>query len=96
MKKLPLDSDDPKGTAHLQLTPLAGTALARKFATIDLWVDPKTSMPIRITVLDADKNIAKQTDLTDVNVTAPPKDSDFDMEKIDLNGWELHDEGALQ
>jgi len=94
VKKLPLDKDDPPATVHLQLTPVAGTDMARKFKTIDLWVDPKTDMPIRITVLDADGNSLKQTDLSNVNVTGPVQNGDFEMEKVDFKagGWNLTDQ----
>ena len=93
VKKIPLDKDDPPGTVHLQLTPVAGTDLARKFKTIDLWVDPKTSMPARITVLDGDGSSLKQTDLSNVKPNEPVGDGDFELEKVDLDkGWNVHDE----
>jgi outer membrane lipoprotein-sorting protein len=94
-QKVPLAKDDPATTttAHLQLTPTAGTDLARKFTTIDLWVDPKTDMPIRITVLDGNKSNLRQTDLSNVKVNEQINDGDFELEKVDVGGWELHDEG---
>jgi outer membrane lipoprotein-sorting protein len=30
------------------LKPREGTALKRKFSTIDVWVDPATNMPVKI------------------------------------------------
>jgi outer membrane lipoprotein-sorting protein len=94
VKKVALEKDDPADTVHLQLTPIAGTDLARKFKTIDLWVDPKTDMPARITVLDGDGNSLRQTDLSNVKPNDPVHDGDFDLEKIDLkqDGWDAHDE----
>ena len=96
VKKLTLDKDDPAGTVHLQLTPVPGTDLARRFKTIDLWVDPTKDMPARITVLDGDGNSMKQTDLSNVKVNDPARDGDFDMEKIEVQNWNLKDEGAEQ
>jgi outer membrane lipoprotein-sorting protein len=90
--KQPAAPHDPPGTVHLLLTPVAGTDLARKFKTIDIWVDPKTDMPVRITVLDGDGNSQKQTDLSNVKVNGPVQDSDFQMEKVDFgNGWNVTD-----
>jgi outer membrane lipoprotein-sorting protein len=92
VQKIAPDKDDPAGTIHLQLTPVAGTDLARKFKTIDLWVDPKIDMPTRIIVLDGNGNNLKETDLSNPNVNGPVQDDDLKMEKIDLDkGWNAHD-----
>ncbi len=92
VRKLPLATDDPAGTVHLQLTPIVGTDLARKFKTIDLWVDPKTDMPVRISVLDADGNSEKQTDLTNVQPNGAVKEGDFQLEEVNLDKWNQKDE----
>lgn len=93
VRRLPLDKDGPPATVHLQLSPLPGTDIARKFKTIDLWVDPKTEMPVRITVLDADGNNLRQTDLSNPKVNEPAREGDFQIENIDLQkeGWNAHD-----
>ncbi len=93
VQKLPPDADDPKGSIHLQLTPHPGTDLAKKFKTIDIWFDPATNMPARITVLDGDGNDQKQTDLSNVHVNGPIKDADLQLQQIDLNkNWNVADE----
>jgi outer membrane lipoprotein-sorting protein len=92
VQKLPLAKDDPPATVHLQLAPIEGTDLARKFKTIDLWVDPKTDMPVRISVLDADGNSEKQTDLTNPQPNGAVKDGDFELEKVNLANWNQKDE----
>jgi outer membrane lipoprotein-sorting protein len=94
VRKLSLDKDDPPATVHIELTPVTGTDLARKFKTIDLWVDPKTNMPARITVLDGNGNDQKQTDLSNVNVNGPVREGDFQMQNVDLKkgGWNVSDE----
>jgi outer membrane lipoprotein-sorting protein len=91
VKRLPPDKDDPPATIHLQLAPVSGTDLARKFKKIDLWVDLKNDMPVRTSILDADGNNTTQTDLLNPKVNDPVHDSDFQMEKIG-DGWDLKDE----
>jgi outer membrane lipoprotein-sorting protein len=90
VKKIPPAKDDPASSVHLRLTPVPGTDLARKFQTIDLWVDIKTNMPIRISVLDQSNE--KVTDLSNVQVNGSVRDADFSMEKVDFNkGWAITD-----
>jgi outer membrane lipoprotein-sorting protein len=69
--------DDPPATVHLQLTPKPGTTLARKFATIDVWVDTATAMPRRIQTQENGSPISKVTDLTDVKINTGLGDKDF-------------------
>jgi outer membrane lipoprotein-sorting protein len=69
--------DDPPGTVHLQLTPKPGTTFARKFATIDVWVDLATSMPRRIQTQENGSPISKVTDLTDVKINTGLDDKNF-------------------
>ena len=80
--KVALAADDPKGTIHLQLTPRADTDLARQFTSIDLWVDPATALPVRVKTLDGNQTSLKVTDLTDVKVNVPVKDSEFKMDDV--------------
>ena len=85
---------DPKGTVHVTLKPRKGTRLAEKFNVIDVWVDPKTNMPVRIEALDVNETTRRQTDLSNIKVNPQPRlgDRDFALPKIDENKWELHTE----
>ena len=85
---------DPKGTVHVTLKPRKGTRLAEKFNVIDVWVDPKTNMPVRIEVLDVNETTRRQTDLTNIKVNPEPRlgDRDFALPNIDENKWEMHTE----
>jgi len=84
----------PKGAPHVALKPREGTRLARKFAQIDVWVDPQTQMPIRIDALDANETTRRTTELRNVRVNPNPAlaDRDFALPNIDENKWELHAE----
>ena len=84
--------DDPPNAAHLQLIPKPGTDLARKFATIDVWVDPQSHMPIRVDTLDARKQTARSTELGNLAVNPPGglSDADFRLPNIDKENWNRH------
>jgi len=75
--------DDPPGTVHLTLKPKDQTELARHFAQIDVWVDLKSGMPIRIVTLDAAGERTQTTDLANVRLDVDLKDSDFALPKVD-------------
>jgi outer membrane lipoprotein-sorting protein len=87
-------AEGPKGTAHVTLKPRAGTRLAKKFNQLDVWVDPKTQMPVRIEALDVNETTRRVTELKDIQVNPQPPlaDKDFALPKIDENNWELHTE----
>jgi outer membrane lipoprotein-sorting protein len=84
----------PKGAPHVALKPKERTRLARKFAQIDVWVDPQTSMPVRIEALDANETTRRTTELKNIRVNPEPAlgDRDFTLPKIDEGKWELHSE----
>jgi outer membrane lipoprotein-sorting protein len=86
--------DAPKGTVHVTLKPKEGTRLARKFKVIEVWVDPKTNMPVRIEALDVNETTRRQTDLTNIKVNPEPAlgERDFVLPKIDESKWEMHTE----
>jgi outer membrane lipoprotein-sorting protein len=91
-KVAPAD-DDPKGTIHLQLTPHANSDIARQFSAIDIWVDPATALPVRVKTMNANQTSLKITDLTNVKLNPPLKDSDFQMDKVNLDdGWNAKSE----
>ena len=86
--------EGPAGTSHVALRPREGTRLARKFAQIDVWVDPKTQMPVRIEALDVNESTRRTTELKNIRVNPEPAlgDRDFALPKVDENKWELHTE----
>lgn len=87
-------ADDPPGTAHLQLSPKAGTDFSKKFSTIDVWVDLKSQMPVRVSTVDRNQTAQQQTDLLNLVVNPSPGlgDADFALKPIDDLGWTRHDE----
>jgi len=90
--------DDPPSSTHLQLKPIRGTSMARHFSKIDIWVDPKSNMPVRIDTLDATGSEERTTQFSNVQVN-PQKgltDADFLPPKIDEKTWNLHDEALKQ
>lgn len=89
VKRIAPAAGDPPKTEHLQLVPKEGTRLARDFKSIDVWVDPQTGMPTRIDTADQRSNLQRSTELTNVQVNQPVKDSDFTLPKIDPNDWQM-------
>lgn len=87
VKKLPADKEDPAGSVHLELSPKKGTSFDRKFKVIDVWVDGRSHMPVRISTLDKNETSVRTTDLTDVKVNAGLKDGDFALPNIDRENW---------
>lgn len=92
VKKIDPAKDDPPNTVHIQLVPHPDTRFAKEFKTIDAWVDTKTHMPIRIGTRDANETTDRVTDLSNVQINPQLKDSDFDLEKIDLSKWNVTEE----
>jgi outer membrane lipoprotein-sorting protein len=81
-------TDDPPGTVHLRLTPKAGTDLARKFKTIDVWVDTAGAMPRRIQTEDLNQTTTRRTDLTDVKINGGAGDKDFQQPPVPKD-WDV-------
>src|SRR6185295_13773023 len=48
VKQIAPNPKDPPDSIHLQLKPKPGTAFARRFGMIDVWVDRKTHFPAKI------------------------------------------------
>lgn len=92
VKKIDPAKNDPPNTVHIQLVPHPDTRFAKDFKTIDAWVDTKTHMPVRIATRDANETTDRVTDLSNVQINPPLKDSDFDLEKIDLSKWNVTEE----
>jgi len=83
--------DDPPGNPpHLVLIPKTGTDLARNFHSLDVYVDQKSHMPVRVNTVDAKQVRFNSTDLRDVVLNPPGglKEADFQMPNIDGQpGW---------
>jgi outer membrane lipoprotein-sorting protein len=92
VKKIDDIGDGPKDSIRLELKPKAGTQFAKKFSRIEVWVDRKTRMPVRIDTLDANETTLRSTELSNIKVNVGLKDDDFALPKIDDNEWSRHDE----
>jgi len=82
--------DDLPGAAHLLLVPKPGTELARKFHSVDVYVDQKSHMPVRVITVDAKQTRVSTADLTDLvlNPAGGLKEGDFQLPNIDNQpGW---------
>jgi outer membrane lipoprotein-sorting protein len=94
VKRIELKKDEPAGTVHLTLTPMKGTDLAKRFMQIDLYVDPASSLPVRIDATDSDGATTKENFLTNAKVNESIPDEKFQLETIDLKkaGWDETDD----
>jgi outer membrane lipoprotein-sorting protein len=69
VKILPADKkNDPPNTIHLQLTPKPGTQMDQNFSTIEVWVDGKTRMPVRMATDNKKHTEFKTTDLLNLQL----------------------------
>jgi outer membrane lipoprotein-sorting protein len=71
--------DDPPGTAHISLAPKEGTSLARKFTSIDVFVDCKTNMPVRVVTLDQSGDTLRTTQLDKLQINKGLAANAFDV-----------------
>lgn len=92
VKRIELAQGELKDTIHLQLTPLPGTRFERDFATIEVWVDQNSHMPVRIETEDKNVTTVRTTDLSDVKVGVQLGDGDFKLPEIPANEWQRRDE----
>jgi outer membrane lipoprotein-sorting protein len=92
VKRLPPAKDDPANTVHLQLIPQPNTDLATRFHSLDVWVDAKTGMPVRVDTTDPKQQNTRSTELTDTVVNPPAgiPDTDFTLPNIDDKQWNRH------
>ena len=90
IKQIPPAKDDPADTIHLQLIPKANTELARKFNSLDVWVNQKSHMPVRVDTTQ--KQTTRSTELKDIVVNPPGglPASDFQLPNIDNDNWNRH------
>lgn len=91
VKAIAADANDPADTVHLQLVPKPNTQFARKFSTIDLWVDRSSGMPRRITTVDASGTTQNQTDLENLHVNQGVPAGMFALPPVD-DSWTRHEE----
>ncbi|MCC6423421.1 MAG: outer membrane lipoprotein carrier protein LolA [Phycisphaerales bacterium] len=89
--KVDSKESDPAGTIHLTLTPKDGSQLARKFSSIDVWVDPQSQMPARIEAVDANETTVRTTDLTNLRMNEGLSADAFTLPPID-DSWNRHEE----
>jgi outer membrane lipoprotein-sorting protein len=92
VKRVELAEGELKGAIHLELTPLPGTRFERDFATIDVWVDQNSHMPVRIETEDKNQTTVRTTDLSDVKLGAQLSDADFKLPDIPASEWQRRDE----
>jgi outer membrane lipoprotein-sorting protein len=80
----PLAKGEPADTVHLQLIPDAKTnaQFARRFKSLDVWVDLRQSFPVRIDTVDADQKTQRSTQLKLRSINSGLKDSDFALEEL--------------
>ena len=80
--------NEPAKATHIALTPKPGSDLAKKFQTIDIWVDDASHMPVRVDTVDKKGNV-QGTELTNIvfNPRGGLKDSDFALLPTEGN-WE--------
>ena len=82
--------DDVPDTVHVLLKPKAGTELARKFSTIDVWVDRQTAMPVKISSLDSAGEEVQTADLGNILLNQHLTDADFALPPVE--GWDVTEE----
>lgn len=89
-------SDDPPGTVHLKLTPKPDTRLARRFNSIDVWVDLKDHFPRKIETLDRNESSVRGTELSNVRINTDLSDRDFALPRINESEWQLTQEAYTE
>ena len=89
VRKMEPAKDDPANTVHLRLSPKPDSQFSRQFAAIDVWVDFKENMPLRIQTLDKSESTVRTTDLSNVQVNPKLSDSDFALPKVSASDWQL-------
>lgn len=91
VQKVAPKEGDPAQSIHLTLKPAEGSQLAKKFSSIDVWVDPATEMPCRIEAVDANETTIRTTDLTNLRMNKGLPPDAFSLPPID-DSWNRHEE----
>ena len=89
--KVDTAKDDPKETVHVKLVPKAGATFAKRFKQIDVYVDTKTNMPVRIDTVER-AGTTRSTELTNVKLNDGVRDEAFALPNIDSEGWNRREE----
>lgn len=90
-EKIESTNDDPANTIHVRLTPKQGSQFEKKFKQIDVFVNRKTAMPVRIDTVEP-AGTTRSTELTNVKLNAGAKDEAFALPNIDDQGWNRREE----
>jgi hypothetical protein len=85
------EDEAPKDSLHVRLTPQPQTRLAKKFAAIDVWVDLKSFMPVRIDTMNPQQTSVQTTELTNVKINPQLTADDFKLPAIDANWTQLEE-----
>ena len=89
-----LSDTDPSALAKLELTPKAGTDLARKFKSITVTVDRQTKLPTQIITVDPNETTTTTATLTHMRINNSVKDSEFELPPIDPKEWDIVDQAG--
>jgi outer membrane lipoprotein-sorting protein len=85
------EKDDPKDTVHIRLIPEEKSQFEKKFQRIDVFVDTKSSMPVRIDTVEK-AGTTRSTELKNIKLNTGVKNQAFDLPKIDDQGWNRREE----
>jgi len=88
---VPAEKDDPKETIHVRLTPKPKSQFEARFKQIDVFVDTKTSMPVRIDTVEKAGTV-RSTDLKNLKLNVGVKADDFKLPDIGNDGWNRREE----
>jgi outer membrane lipoprotein-sorting protein len=94
VKKIEPKADDPASTIHIQLVPRPDTQFARRFKTIDVWVDTRSNFPRKIQTVDTRETSIRETDLGNIRVNASLDDKVFVLERIG-DDWRRQSESMV-
>jgi hypothetical protein len=87
----PPDQDDPPGSTHIVLTPKAGSDYAQKYQKVDVWVDLKLKMPVRVMTTDAKGSMNTTYDLTDLKINQKVAKEEFQLPPLPPN-WQTDEQ----
>lgn len=90
----PLGPKDPKGTRHLECTPLPGTELARKYDTVHFYIDPKQDLPVRVRTVDKEEDNEIMVSFASIKLNTGVAASRLNLP--DLRGYERRQERLQQ
>ncbi len=80
------------GTVRLRLMPREGTPLADDFSQVELDVEPTSGLPLQVITLDAGGTNLRIVRLYDPTLNGEVDSAKFELEDIDLAGWNVAEE----